>query len=95
MMELKTLRYGNYPRLSRESLNVITRALIRGGRGRWDDRRGEGEVMAGAETGAAWCENGRRTMNQGMGRPLEAEKSRDLILPWGLQKKPALLSPRL
>lgn len=52
--KLKILRCGNYPGLSREAWNVITHDLTGGGRGRWDGRRGEGEVT----TGAVRCENG-------------------------------------
>lgn len=62
---------------------VITRVLIRGSRGRWDGRRGEGEVLT-EEMGCRGCDV---KTEEGRGRPLQTDKSGNGIHPWSLQEE--------
>lgn len=52
VITLKTLRCGDYSRLSRWALKVITSVLIRGGKETFDYRREAGNVMMVTESGA-------------------------------------------
>ena len=82
MIESRILRWGDYPRLSRGTLNIITSALKRGGAGGdLNTQRGRKYVHRGRD----WRDVG---PSQGMPAPLEAGKRQEWILPWSPQREP-------
>jgi len=85
VIDLRILRWRDYLESSWWTLHAILNIPIKGGRGRFNYRRGEGsEVMEAEMEGMRpWAKECQRMLV-----PLAARKRKEWIRPWSCQKEP-------
>lgn len=92
VFKLRILKWGDYPRLSNWTLNIMTRVLIRGRPKEIWWQRGEGNVIMAADTGICVWERG-RGHEQGNARNVELEAGKGKGTDWALEPTGNIILP--